>query len=165
MTVLGIVSDTHLPRFGRARRQGCACGPPQRVRGVRRRATRRDLFRPQSPPAVRGTARGADAQSRFPTDKRMNPRYSYAMLHVDAGRILDAQLHDYFDRRVAWCPRAAAPDNASTRPITSRPKRSSSSAISTPKTSVRASIERRAVFDCIADLGFGCVFRRRLPAS
>jgi SAM-dependent methyltransferase len=29
----------------------------------------------------------------------------------------------------------------------------------------RESIESRAVFDCIADLGFGCVFRRRLPAS
>jgi hypothetical protein len=28
----------------------------------------------------------------------------------------------------------------------------------------RESIERRGVFDCIADLGFGCAFRRRLPA-
>ncbi len=36
-----------------------------------------------------------------PTDKRMNPRYSYATLHLDAGRILDSQVHYYSDRSAA----------------------------------------------------------------
>lgn len=36
-----------------------------------------------------------------PTDKRMNPRYSYATMRLDAGRVVDARLHYYFDRSVA----------------------------------------------------------------
>jgi putative phosphoesterase len=35
-----------------------------------------------------------------PTDKRMNPRYSYAILRVDSGQVVEARLHYYFDRGV-----------------------------------------------------------------
>jgi predicted phosphodiesterase len=35
-----------------------------------------------------------------PTDKRMNPRYSYATLRVEGGRIVEAALRYYLDRRI-----------------------------------------------------------------
>lgn len=169
MTVLGIVSDTHLPRFGRAL-------PRALVRGLRALAVDRilhcgdltdllaiDLLAEIAPvDAVAGNNDGEEIRARFgrkkiltiddvriglvhgdkgahaaprnareafareqvdvicfghshrplrevhdgllmlnpgsPTDKRMNPRYSYATLYVDAGRTVESRLHYYLDR-------------------------------------------------------------------
>jgi len=171
MTVLGIVSDTHLPRFGQALPRSLVtglqvarvdriihCGDMTDLLAV-------DLLAAIAPvEAVAGNNDGDEIRSRYgrkkiltidgvriglvhgdkgahaaprnafeafageqvdvicfghshrplreerggrlmlnpgsPTDKRMNPRYSYATLHIDAGRILDAEVHYYFDRRV-----------------------------------------------------------------
>lgn len=171
MTVLGIVSDTHLPRFGRAL-------PRALIAGLRDERVERilhcgdmtdllavDLFAEIAPvEAVAGNNDGEAIRTRFgrkkilaiddvrigmihgdigahaaprnaleafahdavdvicfghshralreqrdgrlllnpgsPTDKRMNPRYSYAILRVDEGRVVDARLHYYFDRSV-----------------------------------------------------------------
>jgi putative phosphoesterase len=171
MTVLGIVSDTHLPRFGRALPRSLVAGlEAARVDRILHCGDMTDLIAIDlltaiAPvEAVAGNNDGEDIRERFgrkkilivdgvriglvhgdkgahaaprnafeafageqldvicfghshrplheerpgvlmlnpgsPTDKRMNPRYSYATLHVDASRILDAQLHYYFDRRV-----------------------------------------------------------------
>jgi putative phosphoesterase len=171
MTVLGIVSDTHLPRFGRAL-------PRALVTGLRSLAVDRilhcgdltdllaiDLLAQIAPvDAVAGNNDGDEIRARFgrkkiltidavriglvhgdkgahaaprnareafagaevdvicfghshrplreqqdgplmlnpgsPTDKRMNPRYSYGTLYVDAGRIVESRLHYYLDRSV-----------------------------------------------------------------
>jgi putative phosphoesterase len=170
MTVLGIVSDTHLPRFGLAlpralvaglREQGVdrilhcgdltdllavdlltAIAPVEAVAGnndgeaIRTRFGRKkiltidgvrigmvhgdsgahaaqrnavDAFAAESVDVIcfghshrpvreqRGTTLLLNPGS--PTDKRMNPRYSYATLRVDAGRIVDSALRYYVDRR------------------------------------------------------------------
>lgn len=169
MTVLGIVSDTHLPRFGRTL-------PRALVTGLRALAVDRilhcgdmtdllavDLLAQIAPvDAVAGNNDGDDIRARFgrrkiltidevriglvhgdkgahaaprnalgafgreevdvicfghshrplrelhdgllmlnpgsPTDKRMNLRYSYATLYVDAGRIVESRLHYFSDR-------------------------------------------------------------------
>jgi uncharacterized protein len=169
MTVLGIVSDTHLPRFGRALPRALVTGlQVARVDRILHCGDMTDLLAVDllaaiAPvEAVAGNNDGDDIRTRFgrkkiltidgvriglvhgdngvraaprnaleafsgeqvdvicfghshrplrehrpgllllnpgsPTDKRMNPRYSYATLHVDAGRILDAEVHYYFDR-------------------------------------------------------------------
>ena len=171
MTVLGIVSDTHLPRFGRALPRALVAG--LRDAGVDRilhcgdmtELLAVDLFSAIAPfEAVAGNNDGDELRVRFgrkkvlvvedvrigmmhgdagkhaaprnalagfadtdvdvicfghshrplherhgdrlllnpgsPTDKRMNPRYSYALLRIDRGRA-DASLHYYFDRSVA----------------------------------------------------------------
>jgi putative phosphoesterase len=170
MTVLGIVSDTHLPRFGRALPRALVAGLQQAgVDGILHCGDMTDLlaielFAAIAPvDAVAGNNDGDDIRKRFgrkkiltiedvrigmvhgdkgahaaphnafqafaddrvdvicfghshrplheqrdgrlmlnpgsPTDKRMNPRYSYATLRVDAGRVVEARLHYYFDRR------------------------------------------------------------------
>jgi putative phosphoesterase len=170
MTVLGIVSDTHLPRFGRALPRALVTGlQVARVDQILHCGDMTDLLAVDllgaiAPvDAVAGNNDGEEIRARFgrrkiltidgvrigivhgdngqhaahrnafeafadervdvicfghshrplheqragllmlnpgsPTDKRMNPRYSYATLHVDAGRVIDAQLHYYFDRR------------------------------------------------------------------
>jgi putative phosphoesterase len=172
MTVLGIVSDTHLPRFGRALPRSLVAGlTAARVDRILHCGDMTDLLAVDllaaiAPvDAVAGNNDGDEIRSRFgrkkiltieavriglvhgdkgahaaprnaleafageavdvicfghshrplreerpgllmlnpgsPTDKRMNPRYSYATLHLDAGRILDSQLHYYLDRRAA----------------------------------------------------------------
>jgi putative phosphoesterase len=168
MIVLGVVSDTHLPRFGRAL-------PRALVAGLRAAAVERiihcgdmteplaiDLFEQIAPlEAIAGNNDGPEICQRFgrkkiltieevriglvhgdagrgaapanavaafvdervdvicfghshrplrerhldrlllnpgsPTDKRMNPRYSFAILRID-GASAEAQLHYYFDR-------------------------------------------------------------------
>jgi putative phosphoesterase len=172
MTVVGIVSDTHLPRFGRAL-------PRALIAGLREQHVTQifhcgdmtdllavDLLNDIAPvEAVAGNNDGAEIRERFgrkkiitvddvriglvhgdkgahaaprnayeafigervhvicfghshrplreqrdgllmlnpgsPTDKRMNPRYSYATLRVDAGAVVDSHLYYYFDRSVA----------------------------------------------------------------
>src|SRR5471030_43790 len=171
MTVIGLVSDTHLPRFGRAL-------PRALERGLREAEVSRifhmgdftdslavDLFESIAPlDAVAGNNDGSDLRDRFgrkriltiedvrvgmihgddgpsnawtnafsafandpvnvicfghshrpmierrdkillvnpgsPTDKRMNPRYSYAIMRID-GDSVEAKLHYYVDRAVA----------------------------------------------------------------
>jgi putative phosphoesterase len=168
MTVLGIVSDTHLPRYGRALpraliaglraasvQQILHCGdmtellavdllgaiaPLDAVAGNNDGAEIRERFGRKKTLSVEGVRIGlihgdagrlaapANAIAGFadervdvicfghshrplreshgatlllnpgsPTDKRMNPRYSYAILRVDGTRA-DAQLHYYVDR-------------------------------------------------------------------
>jgi putative phosphoesterase len=172
MTVLGIVSDTHLPRFGRAL-------PSALIAGLREARVDRilhcgdmtdllaiDLFTAIAPvDAVAGNNDGDEIRERFgrkkiitvegvrigmihgdrgahaaprnavdafagepvdvicfghshrplrehrgkvlllnpgsPTDKRMNPRYSYATLRLDGGSVVDAHVHYYADRGIA----------------------------------------------------------------
>ncbi len=171
MTVVGVVSDTHLPRYGRAL-------PRALVTGLRNAGVQRilhcgdmtellavDLFSAIAPvDAVAGNNDGDEIRKRFgrkkilliegvrvgmlhgdagkhaaprnalagfadeavdvicfghshrplherhgdrvllnpgsPTDKRMNPRYSYALLRIDGARA-EATLHYYFDRSSA----------------------------------------------------------------
>ncbi|GAC1412151.1 MAG: metallophosphoesterase family protein [Candidatus Velthaea sp.] len=169
MTVVGLVSDTHLPHFGRAL-------PRELERGLRQAGVARilhmgdmtemlavGLFERIAPfDGVAGNNDGADLRERFgrkkivkvegvriglvhgdgklgnalnnataafvpesvdvvcfghshrpmieryengvtfvnpgsPTDKRVNPRYSYAIMQID-GSALDVQLHYYTDR-------------------------------------------------------------------
>ena len=172
MTVLGIVSDTHLPRFGSALPRALEAG--LREAGVERILHCGDmtdllaveLFERIAPvDAIAGNNDGREIRERYgrkkilsiddvrvglihgdagphaaprnafeafanesvdvicfghshrplherrgevlllnpgsPTDKRMNPRYSYATLRLDSGRIVEARLHYYFDRSAA----------------------------------------------------------------
>ncbi|MFN2459975.1 MAG: metallophosphoesterase [Candidatus Velthaea sp.] len=170
MTVVGLVSDTHLPRFGRAL-------PRALERGFREAGVSRilhmgdfteplaaELFEAIAPfDAVAGNNDGRELRDRFgrkkivtiedarigmvhgdagrgatlqnaldafagerlaaicfghshrplierrgemlvvnpgsPTDKRMNPRYSYGIMRVDGGAV-SAELKFYFDRRI-----------------------------------------------------------------
>jgi putative phosphoesterase len=172
MTVLGIVSDTHLPRFGQALPRSLVTGlQTARVDRILHCGDMTDLLAVDllaaiAPvEAVAGNNDGDEIRSRYgrkkiltidgvriglvhgdngahaaprnafeafadenvdvicfghshralraehagrlmlnpgsPTDKRMNPRYSYATLHLDDGRILDAEVHYYSDRRVS----------------------------------------------------------------
>ncbi len=172
MTVLGIVSDTHLPRFGRALPRALIAGlRDERVEyilhcGDLTDLLAVDLFSALAPfDAVAGNNDGPEIRERFgrkkiltiddvrigmihgdqgahaaprnalaafadervdvicfghshrplreqrggllmlnpgsPTDKRMNPRYSYAILRVTSGRVLESRLHYYSDRSVA----------------------------------------------------------------
>jgi hypothetical protein len=169
MTVLGIVSDTHLPRFGRALPRalvdglGAAgvdrilhCGdmtdllavelletiaPVDAVAGnndgeaIRERFGRKKIltidevriglvhgdkgaYAAPRNAAEAFAAEGVDVicfghshralreeragrlllNPGSPTDKRMNPRYSFATLRLAAGRVVDARLHYYSDR-------------------------------------------------------------------
>ncbi len=171
MTVLGIVSDTHLPRFGRALPRSLIAGlRAERVERILHCGDMTDLLAvdllAQIAPvdAVAGNNDGDDIRRRFgrkkvvtfddvriglvhgdagvhaaqrnayeafagervdvicfghshrplreerngllllnpgsPTDKRMNPRYSYAILRVDAGRVVEARLAYYLSRSV-----------------------------------------------------------------
>jgi putative phosphoesterase len=172
MTVLGVVSDTHLPRFGRALPRALIAGlRDERVDRILHCGDMTDLLAvdllTEIAPveAVAGNNDGDEIRTRFgrkkiltiddvriglvhgdkgahaaprnalaafadervdvicfghshrplreqrdgllmlnpgsPTDKRMNPRYSYATLRLDAGRVVDSRLHYYFDRSVA----------------------------------------------------------------
>jgi putative phosphoesterase len=172
MTVLGIVSDTHLPRFGRALPRALIAGlRDERVERILHCGDMTDLLAADllsaiAPfDAVAGNNDGAEIRERFgrkkiltidgvliglihgdhgahaaprnareafaservdvvcfghshrplheqhgglvmlnpgsPTDKRMNLRYSYAILRVDSGRVVEARLHYYSDRGVA----------------------------------------------------------------
>jgi putative phosphoesterase len=169
MTAVGIVSDTHLPRFGRTLPRALVAGlRDERVDWILHCGDMTDLFAVDlfaaiAPvEAVAGNNDGADIRERFgrkkiitiedvriglihgdagshaaprnafeafageavdvicfghshrplrerrgrllmlnpgsPTDKRMNPRYSYAIMRIDAGRIVDSRLEYYFDR-------------------------------------------------------------------
>jgi hypothetical protein len=168
MIVLGIVSDTHLPRFGRALPRALTAGlRDERVDrilhcGDMTELLAVDLLAEIAPvEAVAGNNDGQEIRDRFgrkkiltidevriglvhgdkgayaaprnafdafanefvdvicfghshrplceqrgevlmlnpgsPTDKRMNPRYSYAIMRVDAGRIVESKLHYYFN--------------------------------------------------------------------
>lgn len=170
MTVLGIVSDTHLPRFGRALPRALVAGlraanverilhcgdmtdlfavdllsaiaPVEAVAGNNDGNEIRDRFGRKKILAIEGVRIGMvhgdagrhaaqrNAIAAFaadqidvicfghshwplrevhgdrlllnpgsPTDKRMNPRYSYAILRVDGTRT-DAKLHYFIDRRI-----------------------------------------------------------------
>jgi putative phosphoesterase len=172
MTVLGIVSDTHLPRFGSGLPRSLVAGlTAARVDRILHCGDMTDLLAVElltaiAPvEAVAGNNDGEDIRNRFgrkkilvidgvriglvhgdkgahaaprnafdafadeqvdvicfghshrplreqragrlmlnpgsPTDKRMNPRYSYATLRLDAGRVLDAELHYYLSRSAA----------------------------------------------------------------
>jgi putative phosphoesterase len=169
MTVLGIVSDTHLPRFGRALPRALVAGladakvarivhcgdmtdllavdlleaiaPVDAVAGNNDGAVICERFGRKKILTIDGVRIGvihgdigahaatANAVAAFadeavevicfghshrplceqrasrlllnpgsPTDKRMNPRYSFATLTVDAGRVLAARLHYFSDR-------------------------------------------------------------------
>jgi putative phosphoesterase len=172
MTTLGIVSDTHLPRFGRALPRALAAG--LRAAGVERILHCGDmtdllaveLLEAIAPvDAVAGNNDGGPIHTRFgrkkiltvdgvrigmvhgddgrhaaprnavaafdphvvdvvcfghshramcerqgdvlllnpgsPTDKRTSPQYSYAILRVDAGRVVESRLEFYADSREA----------------------------------------------------------------
>ena len=171
MTVLGIVSDTHLPRFGRALPRALVdglrdeqverilhCGDMTDLLAVdclrpSRRSTRSPEITTARKSARASAVKNSDRRRRAhwdgarrhgahaaprnaaaafgeddvevicfghshralnerqgrrlllnpgsPTDKRMNARYSFATLRVDAGRVVRAQVHFYFDRSVA----------------------------------------------------------------
>jgi putative phosphoesterase len=172
MTVLGVVSDTHLPRFGNALPRVLIAGlRDERVAGILHCGDMTDLlaidlFTAIAPvEAVAGNNDGEEIRKRFgrkkivtidgvrigmihgdqgkhaaprnavdafaeekldvicfghshrplreqhgkvlllnpgsPTDKRMNPRYSYAILRLDGGTVVESRLHYYFDRSSA----------------------------------------------------------------
>ena len=171
MTTIGLVSDTHLPRFGRALPRALVAG--LRAEGVERilhcgdmtDLLAVDLLAAIAPvEAIAGNNDGDEIRSRFgrkkiitvdgvriglvhgdagpgaaprnahaafepaevdvicfghshrplredrgtilmlnpgsPTDKRMNPQYSYAILRVDAGRVIESRVEYYSDRAV-----------------------------------------------------------------
>jgi putative phosphoesterase len=169
MTVLGVVSDTHLPRFGRALPRALIAGlrdakvdrilhcgdmtdvlavdllgaiaPVEAVAGNNDGPEIRARFGRQKILQIDGVRiglvhgdRGAHAAPRnafeafhtsevdvicfghshrplredrgavlllnpgSPTDKRINPEYSYAVLRVDGGRIIESRLHYFADR-------------------------------------------------------------------
>jgi hypothetical protein len=171
MTVVGVVSDTHLPRFGRVLPRALVAGlRDEHVDWILHCGDMTDLLAVElcaaiAPvEAVAGNNDGSDIRKRFgrkkivtiedvriglihgdgahaaprnafdafagesvdvicfghshrplreqrgrllmlnpgsPTDKRMNPRYSYAIMRFDAGRIVESRLHYYFDRTPA----------------------------------------------------------------